>query len=52
MLSGWISYDKTLSKYLIGFGIGPKMTLIFMDFPQILCDHMPEKSDPIAHYGK
>ena len=23
-----------------------------MDFPQNLSDHMPEKSDPIAHNGK
>ena len=23
-----------------------------MDFPQNLPDHMPEKSDPIAHNGK
>ena len=28
------------------------MTVIFMDFPQNLCDHMPEKSDPITHNGK
>ena len=28
------------------------MTVIFMDFPQSLSDHMPEKSDPIAHNGK
>ena len=28
------------------------MTVIFMDFPQNLCDHMPEKRDPIAHNGK
>ena len=28
------------------------MTVIFMDFPQNLSDHMPEKSDPIAHNGK
>ena len=28
------------------------MTVIFMDFLQNLCDHMPEKSDPIAHNGK
>ena len=27
------------------------MTVIFMDFPQNLSDHMPEKSDPIAHNG-
>ena len=28
------------------------MTVIFMDFSQNLSDHMPEKSDPIAHNGK
>ena len=28
------------------------MTVIFMDFPQKLSDHMPEKSDPIAYNGK
>ena len=28
------------------------MTVIFMDFPQSLGDHVPEKSDPIAHNGK
>ena len=28
------------------------MTAKFMDFPQNLSDHMPEKSDPIAHNGK
>ena len=28
------------------------MTVIFMDFPQNLSDHMPEKSDPIALNGK
>ena len=39
-------------KYLISFGIGLKMTVIFMDFPQNLSDHMPEKSDPIVHNGK
>ena len=27
------------------------MTVIFMDFPQNLSDHIPE-SDPIAHNGK
>ena len=27
------------------------MTVIFMDFPQNLSDHMPEKSDPIALNG-
>ena len=32
--------------------MGLKMTVIFMDFPQSLSDHMPEKSDPIAHNGK
>ena len=26
--------------------------VIFMDFPQNLSDHMPEKSDLIAHNGK
>ena len=28
------------------------MTVIFTYFPQNLSDHMPEKSDPIAHNGK
>ena len=28
------------------------MTVISMDFPQNMSDHMPEKSDPIAHNGK
>ena len=41
-----------MSKYLIGLGIGLKMTVIFMDFPQNLCDHMPEKSDFIGHNAK
>ena len=45
-----MSYDKNLSKYLIIIGL--KMTVIFMDFRQNLCDHMPEKRDPIAHNGK
>ena len=41
-----------MSKYLIILGIGLKMTVIFMDFPQNLSDHMPEKSDPIGHNWK
>ena len=28
------------------------MTVIFMDFPQNLSDHVPEISDPIAINGK
>ena len=28
------------------------MTVIFIDFPQNLSGHMPEKSDPIVHNGK
>ena len=28
------------------------MTVIFTDFPQNFSDHMPEKSEPIAHNGK
>ena len=48
----WISYDTNLSKYLIILGIGPKMNVIFADFPKNLCDHMPQKSDSIAHNGK
>ena len=28
------------------------MSVIFMDFPQNLCDHMPEKSDPFGHNAK
>ena len=39
-------------KYLFILGIGLKMTVIFLDFLQNLCDHMPEKSDSIAHNGK
>ena len=39
-------------KYLIILGIGLKMIVIFLDFPQNLCDHMPQKSDPIGHNEK
>ena len=48
---GWISYDKSLSKYLIILGIGLKMTVTFMDFPQSFCDHMPEKLTPLPIMG-
>ena len=41
-----------MSKYLFILGIGPKMTVIFMDFLQNLCHHMPENGDPIAHNEK
>ena len=37
---------------LIILGIGLEITVIFLDFPQKLCDHMPEKSDLIAPNGK
>ena len=52
ILSGGISQDKNLSKHPIILGTGLKMTVISTDFPQNLSDHMPEKSDPIAHNGK
>ena len=32
-------------------GIGLKMTVIFMDFPQNLCDHMTEKVTPLPIMG-
>ena len=52
ILSGGISQDKNLSKHPIILGTGLKMTVISTDFPQNYSDHMPEKSDPIAHNGK
>ena len=44
-----ILFDTNLSKYLIISRIGPKINVIFIDFPKKLCDHMPHKSGYIGH---
>ena len=48
---GLISYDTTVSKYLVIFRISPQMDVIFLDILQEIVQKSCEKTDSLTIMG-